>query len=489
MFRYGYKSLLVIILILAGSTPLAAFYYDPGNQPPGPPPNYNQLDPALFYGVPALGFLSPDMVGDYFVYFNEAESLWTINTVIPSRTGEYEQFHGSVLVQLDEEPSLGVNFWTEGFDLSVDHHRNDRWGWSKWPDSIATNLYEIWWDLTSDCPGEVSACTRTIGYWKTHTGLGPQMDAVTPLLPIWLGTPGGDKSIQVTNVEMAVDLLSMDVYGDASNGITKLYAQLLGAKLNIASGADDAEIADVVAAADAFLAAHDWNDWYTISRRENSAVLSWMDILDKYNNGLIGPEHCEDYYIAEPTGDSICIIGISFKGCAFDFNLWGSSYNRTFDAQHVFLGGQKLPLASVDGFIDTFEGIYDPYGHPFACNDTDATRMEKNLFPECLEPNLSVFTPVTMPGAAYNANGLIMPGTEYGDTYGGSRVYEGNGIQFSLDDCGNTPPTFEPPVGFLKPMTICLGATIYDTIVANDFDAGDIVTIHFHRCVRSDRRP
>ena len=61
-------------------------------------------------------------------------------------------------------------------------------------------------------------CTRTIGYYKTHAGFGPQDDVVTPLLPVWLGTPAGDKSMQVTSAAMAVDVLTMKTYGDPSNG-------------------------------------------------------------------------------------------------------------------------------------------------------------------------------------------------------------------------------------------------------------------------------
>ncbi len=476
MFRSGYKSLLVILFILAGSAPLAAYYYDPGNQPPGPPPNYNQIDPTLFYGVPSLGYISPDMAGDYFVYFDEAESLWTIKSVIPFGTDPYEQFHGAILVQLDEEPAPGVNIWPEGFELSDDLHRNDRWGWTKWPDSIAPNLYEIWWDITTECHSVVSACTQTIGYWKTHAGLGPQEDVLTPLLPIRLGQPRGRKSLNVTDARMAARILSMEDYGRASNGITELYAQLLAAKLNIAAGALGDDITDVIAKADEFLARNNFRDWGNLRRSRREMISSWMDTLDRYNNGLIGPGHCND-----DTNDwdkcPPCVIGISFKGCAFDFNLWGSSYNRSFGAGDIYVGGQQTRLSSVADFSDTFEGIEDPYGHPFGCNPP-ANKLESSSNFNCLEPNLSIFTPVMMPGAAYNADGLITPGSDYGDIYSGSRVYEGNGIQFSVDDCReNNPPTFNPPVGLLKPMTICLGATIYDTIIANDFDAGDTVTI------------
>ena len=46
-------------------------------------------------------------------------------------------------------------------------------------------------DVTVPCEPPANGCTRTIGYWKTHAGFGPQADAVTPLLPILLGSAGG----------------------------------------------------------------------------------------------------------------------------------------------------------------------------------------------------------------------------------------------------------------------------------------------------------
>jgi hypothetical protein len=136
-------------------------------------------------------------------------------------------------------------------------------------------------------------CTRTIGYWKNHAGFGPQPDVVTPLLPIWLGSPGGTRSVNVTNRTIAVNILNQNVYGSPSNGITKLYAQLLGAKLNFANGANISSISATIAAADAFLATHNWNNWNNLSRSQKNMVLGWQTILDNYNNGLIGPIHCD----------------------------------------------------------------------------------------------------------------------------------------------------------------------------------------------------
>ena len=139
-----------------------------------------------------------------------------------------------------------------------------------------------------------AGCTRTIGYWKTHAGTKKQADVVTPLLPVWLGTAGGAKSVNVTTNTFAVQLLSMNGTNnvhDAENGINKLYAQLLGAKLNAESGAGTASIFTVMNAADAFLANKNTLDWATLTAAQQAQVLSWMTSLDNYNNGLNGPEH------------------------------------------------------------------------------------------------------------------------------------------------------------------------------------------------------
>lgn len=143
---------------------------------------------------------------------------------------------------------------------------------------------------TGPCAG---GCTLTIGFWKTHAGFtGKNPDRVTPLLPQWLGTAGGAKSVQVTTASQAVTILSMEL-GVPSNGITKLYAQLLAAKLNIANGADGSAVAGTIAAADAFLATYDYTAWASLSKAQQKTVLGWMTMLDAYNNGYIGPGHCD----------------------------------------------------------------------------------------------------------------------------------------------------------------------------------------------------
>ena len=132
------------------------------------------------------------------------------------------------------------------------------------------------------------ACPRTIGYWKTHDGSGPQADVVSSLLPVWLGTAGGPKSVNVTSTALSNQLLSFGGSNNvvsSSNGINKLYAQLLAAKLNGRNGADISSVASPIAAADAFLATHDSTYWNGLSKSDKVAVLAWMTALDDYNNG------------------------------------------------------------------------------------------------------------------------------------------------------------------------------------------------------------
>ncbi len=161
---------------------------------------------------------------------------------------------------------------------------------------VCTNLESGESDLTHDAGlylRDMEGCTLTIGFWKNHAGFGPQEDVLSQYLPIWLGTEGGDNSlfIDADDAAMAVAILKMKTYGKPFNGITKLYAQLLGAKLNIAAGADYSAIIDELAEADAYLAENFWTDW----KKKDKTAIMLMSTFDDYNNGIIGPGHCDDF--------------------------------------------------------------------------------------------------------------------------------------------------------------------------------------------------
>jgi len=142
---------------------------------------------------------------------------------------------------------------------------------------------------------EQEGSTRTIGYWKNHAGRGRgnQVDMVNALLPIWLGTPSGAKSLAVTTNAEAYAVFTA-VAGNGGNGIIKLRAQLLGAKLNIAARADPSDVQSAISAADAILAKYNPISWTSLSRAVRAQVNQLASTLDEYNNGLIGPGHAAD---------------------------------------------------------------------------------------------------------------------------------------------------------------------------------------------------
>jgi hypothetical protein len=109
-------------------------------------------------------------------------------------------------------------------------------------------------------------CAHGKGYWKNH------LDEVDELLSITLGEEDGEKSLVVSDTDIAYDVLQQHTYGEPSNGITKVYAHLLTAKLSIANGADGSEAEDAIAEADAFLSVHDWNDWDDLSHDDRQLV-------------------------------------------------------------------------------------------------------------------------------------------------------------------------------------------------------------------------
>ncbi|MFZ5981205.1 MAG: DNRLRE domain-containing protein [Candidatus Zixiibacteriota bacterium] len=163
-----------------------------------------------------------------------------------------------------------------------------------WPDPFGVEKQSMF-RFEVEPADEEEGCTLTIGYWKNHAGLSKQADMITPLLnpSVWLGDEGGDKSLEVTDKYMAVDILEMKTYGNDENMITKLYAQLLATKLNILNGAGDLAVAEAIAEADAFLADHDWNDWGSMNETEKDYLEGLKNLFDDYNNGIIGPGHCE----------------------------------------------------------------------------------------------------------------------------------------------------------------------------------------------------
>ncbi len=118
-------------------------------------------------------------------------------------------------------------------------------------------------------------CTYTQGYWKNHP-------LAWPVAELTLG------GVTYSQAE-AADILHTVPQGDATYILAH---QLIAAKLNVSQGADDTAIAAIIVAADDWLAAHPLAS--NPSDAEREAGIALAEMLDDYNNGLVGPGHCDD---------------------------------------------------------------------------------------------------------------------------------------------------------------------------------------------------
>ncbi len=120
----------------------------------------------------------------------------------------------------------------------------------------------------------VQNCTYTQGYWKNHP-------SAWPVLSLTLGT------VNYTQAQL-LQILNQSVGG---NGLISLAHQLIAAKLNVANGASSAAASATITAADAqigSLVVPPIGSGYLAP----SSTSSKTQILDDYNNGIIGPGHC-----------------------------------------------------------------------------------------------------------------------------------------------------------------------------------------------------
>jgi hypothetical protein len=128
----------------------------------------------------------------------------------------------------------------------------------------------------STIPCVEPGCTYTQGFWRTHP------DA-WPVSSLTLGT------VSYTQSQL-LQILGQPAQG---NGLVILAHQLIAAKLNIANGADPADAAQAIADADAMignLVVPPIGNGYLPPGQTSDLT----ETLTQYNEGTIGPGHCED---------------------------------------------------------------------------------------------------------------------------------------------------------------------------------------------------
>ncbi len=119
-------------------------------------------------------------------------------------------------------------------------------------------------------------CTYTQGYWKNHRD-------VWPVSSLILG------GITYTQSEL-LDIFKTPPKGDATYILAH---QLIAAKLNIVQGSADSAVSLTIADADNWLSIHPLGSKPS-NKEGRTEGIGYSKILDQYNNGQIGPGHCDD---------------------------------------------------------------------------------------------------------------------------------------------------------------------------------------------------
>ena len=138
----------------------------------------------------------------------------------------------------------------------------------------------VWFDKL--CEG--TGCTLTQGYWKTHSVLGPAAHADDT----WLLLPNGPNTTFYLSETSWYGVFWTAPQG---NAYYNLAHQFMAAKLNVLAGASTTAAVDsALAAAHTFFSAYTPANW---PKAQKNTILAHATTLDQYNNGVIGPGHCD----------------------------------------------------------------------------------------------------------------------------------------------------------------------------------------------------
>ena len=135
------------------------------------------------------------------------------------------------------------------------------------------------WNILVDVPCD-TGCTLTIGYWKTHS---PYFRDGAKNDPAWDLLDDGTH-----DTKAIYEILTTPPKGDAYYILAHQY---IGATLNILSGASMSG-----EALEAYNKATDLihNNGPGVSKADKKKWTSLASVLDRYNNGYIGPGHCDE---------------------------------------------------------------------------------------------------------------------------------------------------------------------------------------------------
>lgn len=132
-----------------------------------------------------------------------------------------------------------------------------------------------------------AGCTLTQGYWKTHSLFGP-----APYDDSWLLV--GPNGAATPFFFSGMTWYEVFWTAPAGNAFYNLAHQYMAAKLNILNGAATTPaVTSAISAAEGLFGGLPAGST-TLTNAQTRNARNWASTLDQYNNGLIGPGHCDE---------------------------------------------------------------------------------------------------------------------------------------------------------------------------------------------------
>jgi hypothetical protein len=146
------------------------------------------------------------------------------------------------------------------------------------------------WTVTVDVPC-AGGCTLTQGYWKTHSEYGP-----APYDDTWAMLPNGADTPFFLSGQSYYEVLWTPPKGNAYYNLAHQY---IAAELNVLNGAwIPVQALEAWNAATVLFSTYTPDEVAALKGKGGKVLrqqfISLAEILDDYNNGLIGPGHCSE---------------------------------------------------------------------------------------------------------------------------------------------------------------------------------------------------
>lgn len=215
-----------------------------------------------------------DIVDDAGTPADDSDDIDLGTVCVPADLDENDQWSDTYELTIGPFEECGTYTFTNTVSFETTDDDNDT-------DESGSDDYTV----TIDVP--CGSCTYTIGYWKTHSSNGPApYDATWELL-------GEGNLFFLGNLTYYETMWTPP----AGNAYYVLAPQYIGAILNGLNGADTSAITEELAAAQ--LLFETWTPDQVAAAKGKAGMdlrnqfTSLANVLDDYNNGDIGPGHCD----------------------------------------------------------------------------------------------------------------------------------------------------------------------------------------------------